>query len=173
MTNYEKMIALVASPATPKDIVDWAYINRICLVDLPSEPEFACMEASVDKFFETHNPFNDAQGEEQVWREFLSCQYVEAVSHVDKRTVYIPEVIHTLVQSPNLHTCACTHGKCDHSLMAECQKYVLVDPVELAELEDEASIGRAVVDCQKQEYQDAMKSLEHIIERAKTGSSHA
>ena len=77
MTNHEKMIALVKSSATPKDIIDWAYMNRVCLADLPFEPEFAPMKASVDKFFETHSPINDADGEERAWCEFLGCQYVE------------------------------------------------------------------------------------------------
>lgn len=77
MTNHEKMCLLVKSTATLRDIVDWAYMNRVCLADLPFEPEFAPMKASVDKFFETHSPINDAQGEVQAWREFLGCQYVE------------------------------------------------------------------------------------------------
>jgi hypothetical protein len=77
VTNHEKMISLVNSTATPEDIVDWAYMNRVCLADLPFEPQFTCMKASVDKFFEAHSPINDAQGEVQAWREFLACQYVE------------------------------------------------------------------------------------------------
>ncbi len=102
---------------------------------------------------------------------------------MDRRTVYIPEVIHTLVQSPNLHTCACTHGRCDYKDIGNCQEYALVNPADLAKEAEDARIGRAVreyIDGQKKHgyyqsrstpYQqgvaDAIEAVDKVIAKAR------
>ena len=78
---------------------------------------------------------------------------------MDKRTVYIPEVIHTLTPSPNLHTCACTHGRCDHKDIAKCQEYTLLDPADLAKEVEDARIGRATI-VLRDKWRDRIKSDE-------------
>ena len=80
MTNLEKMSQLVGSSADKETVVQWAYMNRVPLIDLPFEDEFVEMKASVDEFFKTHDPIQDQMGEKKNWEEFLDADYVE-VSH--------------------------------------------------------------------------------------------
>lgn len=76
MTNLEKMNQLVGANGNKETVVKWAYTNRVHLIDLPYEDEFAEMKASVDEFFETHNPIQNQAGETKNWEDFLEAEYV-------------------------------------------------------------------------------------------------
>lgn len=76
MTNLEKMNELVGTNASKKEIVTWAYMNRIALIDLPCEKEFANMDKSVEAFHKTNDWFNDSEGERKNWEKFLESKFV-------------------------------------------------------------------------------------------------
>ena len=46
MTNLEKMNQIVGSNSTKETVLQWAYMNRILLIDLPYEDEFQEMRKS-------------------------------------------------------------------------------------------------------------------------------
>lgn len=73
MTNLDKMKQLVGSEqATKEDIVQWAYMNRVLLADLPDEEEFTSMKNSVNQFFKSKMPAT----EHEAWEQFLDVEYV-------------------------------------------------------------------------------------------------
>lgn len=73
-TNGDMMRTLVGAPqATNEEIFQWAYMNRIWLIELPDEPEFTGMQASVDDYFKKHPGIGD---EDEYWRGFLKAEYV-------------------------------------------------------------------------------------------------
>lgn len=74
MTNADKMRELVGAPDAPNKVIhDWAYLNRIWLQDLPEEPEFTTMRASVRDYIAKHG----YDGDEHVnWDGFLVAEYV-------------------------------------------------------------------------------------------------
>lgn len=75
MTNLEKMKELVGSSADKKQVINWAYMNRIDVGALPFEEEFASLENSVDHFIEKHNYFEI--GDEHVaWDTFLDAEFI-------------------------------------------------------------------------------------------------
>ena len=74
MKNIDKMNELVGSEATIKQVVDWAYMNRVWLCDLPDEDEFQEMKFSVESFL---NKENELRHEQDMWRDFLVSEFVE------------------------------------------------------------------------------------------------
>ncbi|STO12752.1 Uncharacterised protein [[Flavobacterium] thermophilum] len=76
MTNLEKMNELVGSNANKDQIIRWAYMNRIHVVELPLEEEFECMQQSVDTFCESEDFQNYIDDEFKLWEKFLEAKYV-------------------------------------------------------------------------------------------------
>lgn len=74
MTNLEKMNQLVNEDASKQTIVNWAYMNRVWLCDLPYHKEFECMKSSVDSFIDAGEYGGD---ETENWNKFLDAEYVE------------------------------------------------------------------------------------------------
>jgi hypothetical protein len=73
MTNLEKMNELVNSDATKKQVIEWAYMNRIWLADLPEEKGFFEMQKSVDSFLKSEKTL---RGEHEMWEDFLDAQFI-------------------------------------------------------------------------------------------------
>ena len=74
MTNGDKMRELVGSDSTDEQIVGWGYMNRICVSDLPLEPEFAEMSAAVAEFEKSPDNGTD---EEKNFELFLKREWRE------------------------------------------------------------------------------------------------
>ena len=73
MTNAEKMRELVGTPdATEQQMLNWAYMNRVYVCDIPNEAEFVSMKASVDAFEASEEIGAD---EEDNMRRFLRAEY--------------------------------------------------------------------------------------------------
>ena len=72
MTNGDKMRELVCSDSTDEQIVNWGYMNRICVCDLPFEPEFTKMSAAVAEFEESPDYSSD---EEKNFAAFLKREW--------------------------------------------------------------------------------------------------
>lgn len=76
MTNLEKMKELVGSNATKEQIVNWAYMNRITVMELAFEEEFIWLENSVNHFIEEYD-YHSKDDEHDAWNAFLDAGYVE------------------------------------------------------------------------------------------------
>ena len=74
MKNIDKMNELVGSDATTKQVVDWAYMNRVWLCDLQDEEDFKEMKASVKNFLSKETTLRD---ESEMWEDFLNSEFVE------------------------------------------------------------------------------------------------
>ena len=74
MLNINRMNELVGAEATAKEIIDWAYNNRIWLSDLPDLEEFEKMEFSVLNFLGKEEEIRD---EKEIWSDFLSSEFKE------------------------------------------------------------------------------------------------
>lgn len=74
MTNLGKMNELVEANASEDDVVGWACMNRIWLVDLPLEDEFVSMKKSVDVFMKQEK---ELRYEHEMWRDFLKAKFVK------------------------------------------------------------------------------------------------
>lgn len=76
MTNLEKMIELVGSEASKKEVIDWAFMNNIYVAVLPLEEEFKEMKNSVLDFMDS-NDFNDHLHDElKLWDLFLDREFI-------------------------------------------------------------------------------------------------
>lgn len=73
MTNLEKINELVQSSADKEQIVNWAYMNRILVVNLADEPEFEHLKNSVDVFIQKE-PYSDDEFEN--WGRFLDSEFI-------------------------------------------------------------------------------------------------
>lgn len=73
MTNYEKMLELTGARATREDIVKWAYMNRVWVLEMAEDEPFEPMKASVEAFMK--DGYSD--DEDENWERFLDCEYVE------------------------------------------------------------------------------------------------
>lgn len=73
MTNLEKMNELVRSDADKEQIKNWAYMNRIHVVDLHLVKQFEQMEDSVDHFISQGK--YDLEDELNAWDLFLESKY--------------------------------------------------------------------------------------------------
>ena len=74
MLNIDIMNKLVSAEATAKEIIDWAYNNRIWLSDLPDLEEFEEMRFSVLDFLGKEEEIRD---EREIWSDFLSSGFKE------------------------------------------------------------------------------------------------
>lgn len=75
MTNLEKMNEIVGTAATKEQVVQWAYMNRIHVLNLDLEPEFECMKKSVENFYNNTEVFS--ADEFKNWDNFLLSEYAE------------------------------------------------------------------------------------------------
>jgi len=73
MTNLEKMIELTGHEADKKQVMEWAYMNRIWVLDLQDHDPFQTMEASVNHWIENNAYCGD---EHENWPRFLDAEYV-------------------------------------------------------------------------------------------------
>jgi hypothetical protein len=73
MTNLEKMNELVGASADKKQVMKWAYMNRVWLIDLPYEPEFSAMDESIKNFL---NEYEYSGDEDKNWDRFLDMEYI-------------------------------------------------------------------------------------------------
>jgi len=74
MTNLEKMIELTGHEAPKKQVMEWAYVNRIWLTDLEHENPFEVMKASIAHWI-NNNKYSGYEVEN--WTKFLDAEYVE------------------------------------------------------------------------------------------------
>ena len=70
------MNELAGSDATIKQVVDWAYMNRVWLCDLQDADEFKEMQFSVKNFLSKEN---ELRHEQDMWRDFLDSEFVAGV----------------------------------------------------------------------------------------------
>ena len=73
MKNIDKMNELVGSRASVHQIMDWAYMNRVIVADLPDVEEFKEMKASVESFINNKEILRD---EVEMWQDFLVSEFV-------------------------------------------------------------------------------------------------
>lgn len=84
MTNLEKMNELVNEKASKYEIVGWAHMNRIWVVDLPVTSPFESMKASVLAFCRTKD-FEETDGDETAkWNRFLDHEYIPELMEVNQ-----------------------------------------------------------------------------------------
>jgi len=76
MTNLEKMNELVGSNATKEQVLEWAYMNRIIVEQLPEEPEFEVMDKSVENFCNSDFYKENFSDEYKIWDKFLDSEFV-------------------------------------------------------------------------------------------------
>lgn len=74
MLNIDIMNELVGAEATAKEIIDWAYNNRIWLSDLPDLEEFEEMRFSVLDFLGKEE---EIRSELDMWSDFLNSEFKE------------------------------------------------------------------------------------------------
>ena len=72
MTNLEKMRELTGHNATKEQVMDWAYMNRVLVLELADEEPFESMSKSVESFLRKH----DIVDEHQNWSAFLDAEWV-------------------------------------------------------------------------------------------------
>jgi hypothetical protein len=73
MTNLEKMNELVGTNTTKEQIANWAYANRIYVLELHHEEEFKTMEKSVNNYL---NSYLYAESEHDNWDKFLGNEFI-------------------------------------------------------------------------------------------------
>lgn len=78
-TNLAKMNELVGAHADKAQIEQWAYMNRICVMSLADEEEFATMSHSINCFIENAD-YHGMDDEHKAWSLFLDAEYVEEES---------------------------------------------------------------------------------------------
>jgi hypothetical protein len=77
VTNLEKMNEIVGENADKKKVIDWAYMNRVHVVDLPNVEPFEEMKNSVDDFYESEDFINNVDDEFKLWDKFLDRDFIE------------------------------------------------------------------------------------------------
>jgi hypothetical protein len=77
MTNLQKMNELVGTQTEKQKIINWAYMNRICVADLFEEVEFSQMENSVTSFVESDFYNENFDDEMKLWNQFLDLDYID------------------------------------------------------------------------------------------------
>ena len=80
MTNGDKMREIKGADSPDEQILNWAYMNRVYLIDLLDvldDPDFSCMEYSIKEFLSNHpdHVFGDQRA---AWKDFLPAEYQEA-----------------------------------------------------------------------------------------------
>lgn len=73
MTNYEKMLELTGAKATKKEVKTWAYMNRICVLEMADDEPFQIMKHSVETFMKDGYSGDETEN----WSRFLDCEYRE------------------------------------------------------------------------------------------------
>lgn len=73
MTNLEKMNELVGTNVTKEQIKNWAYANRIHVMELHYEDEFDSMANSVEEFNNSDQVTTD---EHENWDNFLDREFI-------------------------------------------------------------------------------------------------
>jgi hypothetical protein len=74
MTNLDKMNELVGLSAKDSEVVNWAYANRIHVMELHYEKEFEPMANSVEEF---NNSGELTTDEHENWNNFLSREFID------------------------------------------------------------------------------------------------
>jgi len=73
MTNLEKMNELVGAKADKKEIMQWAYMNRVLVDEIPEEKEFKSMKHSVAMFLKS----DTSKTEYDSLNNFLDAKYID------------------------------------------------------------------------------------------------
>ena len=82
MTNGDKMREVKSANSSDEQILNWAYMNRVYLIDLLGtldDPDFSCMEYSIKEFLKD-NPDHVYGDQRAAWKDFLPAEYQEAAN---------------------------------------------------------------------------------------------
>lgn len=77
MNVLEKMNELVGGQATKEQIKNWAYMNRITVMQMPDEDEFVTLEETINRFIEEYD-YHSKPDEHEAWSAFLDFEYIDA-----------------------------------------------------------------------------------------------